>query len=257
MLRKTNGNLEWLEFELLADTPNLKHAVFLRSGGVSKGKYGSLSVIYADGDLPENVVENRRRIQEALALDHLISSPLQVHEATISLVEKPLSPLPNCDGLVTQEKNMGIMAMHADCQASLFYDPIQRAIGTLHAGWRGQIREAYAEMVQKMRRCFGSKAENLLVCVSPSLGPENSEFKNFEAEWPEKYWKFQIAPTYFNMWEIARYQLETAGILPDHIQIASLDTFTNRDDFFSYRRERKESGVVGTGGHGTVIALTA
>ncbi|MBS0615894.1 MAG: peptidoglycan editing factor PgeF [Verrucomicrobia bacterium] len=255
MIRKKNNTLEWLEFEIFAEIPGFIHGIFLRHGGVSTGSFGTLNVTTWAGDSSENVKENRKRIMQALELDTLVTAD-QVHGNLVQIASEPEGMFSGCDGLITDQKNWGLLMAHADCQAAIFYDPIHHVVATVHAGWRGQVKNIYKETVEKMGHTFGSKPEDLLVGVSPSLGPENSEFIHFRKELPEAFWPFQIKETYFNLWAIARHQLESLGILPHHIQIAEIDTFANPQDFFSYRREKKNGRVEKiTGCHGTVASL--
>jgi YfiH family protein len=255
MLRKKKNNIEWLEFNLLADDPRIVHGVFLRHGGVSQGCFSSLNATKGKGDDPTFVDENRLRMVDCLGLKG-ISSSWQIHGNRIKPVGKEDIYLGECDGLTTDLTNWGLMIMHADCQAAIFYDPVNIAITNVHAGWRGQVQDIYRHTIEKMRILYGTKASDLRVCISPSLGPENSEFKYYRQELPEEFWSFQIRPTYFNLWEIAHYQLESCGVLPKHIEIAKIDTYANPEDFFSYRRE-KATGREGsiTGCHGTIVGL--
>ncbi len=255
MIRRNNGNIEWLEFELFSQEAHLTHGVFLRHGGVSTGSYSSLNVVTGTGDNLLNVQENLRRIHHSLNVERLITAD-QVHGHEVQHVLEPKEQFSECDGLFTNQKNWGLVIAHADCQAAIFYDPIHHAIANVHAGWRGQVKNIYQEIVNKMRHAFHSKPEDLLVGVSPSLGPENSEFIHFRKELPEEFWSFQVKDTYFNLWAIARHQLQACGILPHHIQIAEIDTFATPQDFFSYRREKKTGRTEKiTGCHGTVAAL--
>jgi YfiH family protein len=255
MIRKSKGALQWLEFELLAQFPEVSHAVFLRHGGASEEPFSSLNVLHRSGDTLDAVYQNHSSIQNLLQIDRLLYAH-QVHGNTIRKADYFEREIPQCDGLMTHVPGYGLMAMHADCQAALFYDPINRVVAAVHAGWRGQVQNIYNETVKGLCATYGTNPKDLFVCISPSLGPQNSEFKNYKRELPQEFWQFQIKPTYFNLWEISRYQLETCGIPSDQIQIAEMDTYENECDFFSYRRERargRQENI--TGGHGTVIAL--
>jgi len=102
MLRKKRGSLEWLEFELLQEFPEVHHAVYLRQGGVSEGPYYSLNVGGGTGDDETKINLNRAKIQKHLGCKHLVSGK-QVHGIQIELA--PLDPEnEECDGLITQEK---------------------------------------------------------------------------------------------------------------------------------------------------------
>jgi len=247
VIRKKNGEVEWLEFELLADMP-LQHGVFLRHGGVSKGTFGSLNAGGLRGDTAENIEENRWRIQTVLGLE-VIKGCNQVHADHVMLVTDPAQVLPDGDGLMTQQRALGLMVLHADCQGTIFYDPVQHAVSVVHAGWRGNVRNIYAGTVARMGREFGSRPEDLLVAISPSLGPDRSEFINYRTELPESFWRFQFKPTYFDLWAISRHQLEEAGVRPEHIQIAAMCTYDRPEDFFSFRRDKTP------GNHATIAAL--
>ena len=127
------------------------------------------------------------------------------------------------------------------------YDPQQKVIANLHAGWRGNVQNMYHLAVETLRKTYDCKPANLMVGVSPSLGPCCAEFVHFTAEFPPSFIDFQVRPCYFDLWELARAQWLKAGILPHHIQIAGVCTACNTDDFFSYRKEKI------TGRNGTVI----
>jgi YfiH family protein len=237
MIRQKQGEVEWLEFELLAEQPNLVHGVFLRHGGVSEGAFGSLNAGGLMGDEPEKIVENRRRILQALNIEQYVAGT-QVHGNNVACVNQADQEPGECDAIITQLKGLGLMMKHADCQVAIVYDPIQHALANVHSGWRGNVKNIYRETILNMQRIFHSKPENLLVGISPSLGPQHAEFKHYEREFPKDFWRFQIRPTYFDLWAIARDQLEQSGVLPHHIQIAGICTYTNTQDYFSYRREK-------------------
>jgi YfiH family protein len=249
MLRKKKNALEWLEFELLADIPGLVHGIFLRHGGISEGPYCSLNMGRETGDDPKNVEENSRRVFEALSIKQWVAGK-QVHKDEVVYIKDSRQNIGECDALVTDRKEIGLIIKHADCQVAIFYDPMCRAVANVHSGWRGSVKNIYAAAVQKMMETFDSKPENLLVGISPSLGPNHAEFVNYKVEFPEEFWKFQVRPDYFDLWAIARYQLQASGILPHHIQIAQICTHTEAKDYFSYRRDKV------SGRNATVVMLS-
>lgn len=237
MIRKTRDGVEWLEFELFAEEKRLEHGVFLRHGGVSSGPLASLNVGGRSGDNSESILENRQRILRALDIRH-VAEGNQVHGKEVVYLREQDQRIGDCDALITDKLHLGLMVKHADCQPAIFYDPIRHALATVHSGWRGNVKNVYSATVQKMIAVFGSKPQDLLVGIGPSLGPNHSEFKNYRTEFPETFWEFQIRPEYFDLWAIARHQLHESGILPHHIQIASICTFANPQDYFSYRRDK-------------------
>lgn len=249
MHKKTKDGIEWLQFDLLSDFPNLVHGVFLRKGGVSTAPFNTLNMGNFREDTVENILENRKRISACLNIPSLFSGT-QVHKDQISILRgtDPFEKI--CDGIATQDKGIGLLTSHADCQAAIFYDPINNAIANIHSGWRGSVQNIFGKAVHKMQSEFGSRPENLLVGISPSLGPENAQFIHYKTELPESFWDYQVKPCYFDFWEISRMQLKACGLLDHHIEIASICTYANDTDFFSYRRDKQV-----TGRNGTVIAL--
>jgi YfiH family protein len=241
--------MEWLEFGLLEEYTHVRHGVFARHGGVSQEPFGSLNLGEAVGDKHEHVVMNRELVRRALDMDQVLF-PHQVHGThVVRITQKNLGKAPHADALFTTEKGIGLGVTHADCQAAVFYDPVHEAIGVVHCGWRGSAQNVYARMVEAMRQEIGTQPQNLIVCVSPSLGPDHAEFKNYKHELPSDLWDFQVRPYYFDFWAIARKQLAGCGVLDKHIEMAEVCTVCAAEDYFSYRRHKE------TGRNGTVVGL--
>lgn len=249
MQRKSQNGVEWLEFDLFAEIPQLRHGVFLRHGGASKGAYTSLNLGLLVGDDPSHVAANREKVSTILQLQHL-AWMRQCHSKTINEIHSISEEPPQGDALTTCIPGIGLMALHADCQAAIIYDPIHHAVANVHAGWRGSVQNIYAETIHFMQKRYHSRPQDLLVGISPSLGPEDAQFINYRKELPEEFWEFQIdKPDYFDFWAISKHQLKQCGILPHHIEIASISTYSNPENYFSYRRSQV------AGRHGTIVVL--
>lgn len=246
ILRNHNG-VKWLEFELLAECPII-HGCFLRQGGESLGHLNSLNLSLAMGDVPETVLANRKKVSEALQLPQIVAAKLCHGPLTIAL-NSLNGDLPLSDGLSSKIPQLGMMVTQADCQAAIFYDPMNHVMANVHCGWRGNVQDIYGQTVKHMQEIYGSHPADLLVGISPSLGPLNSEFVNYQEELPETFLEFQIKPHYFDLWAISQWQLMQAGVLPTHIQIAGIDTYANEEDYFSHRRSKQ------TGRNATICAL--
>ena len=241
--------LQWLEFDLLEPYPHVIHGVFLRHGGVSKGNAGALNLGDGTHDHADHVRANRELVRKAVNVPKIIF-PHQVHGMNVVRVtSKNLDKTHQADALFTTEKNIALGVTHADCQAAIFYDPVHEAIAVVHAGWRGLVQNIYARTVEAMQRDLGAQPQNLMVCISPSLGPDHAEYKNYKQEFPQDFWAFQSKPNYFDFWAIGKKQLSSLGILDRNIEITETCTFCNPKDYFSHRRE-KESGR-----HATIVAL--
>lgn len=250
MQKKKEGSLEWLEFDLLSGYSKLFHRIYLRSGGYSEGPFSSLNCSAEVGDSNESVRKNWSEILKIPQSIKRKAMALQCHGKKIVEVKNDTPEVEkDCDGLVTALPQALLMIKHADCQSAIFYDPRNHAVANIHCGWRGNVQNIYRETIQKMGRLFGTKASNLIVCISPSLGPEKAEFVNYRKEFPEEFWDYQVKPNYFDLWTISQVQLEKEGVLPENIEIARICTYSNEKDFFSYRRDRV------TGRHATCVML--
>lgn len=241
--------IEWLEFDQLEPYTHLAHGVFLRHGGTSQGACSSLNVSDGNHDNPENVKVNRELIRKTLDLP-VIVFPHQTHGMNVQrITRKNLDKVPQADGIFTTEKGIALAVSHADCQAAIFYDPVHEAVAAVHCGWRGSVQNIYARTLEAMQRDIGTQPQNVIVCISPSLGPDHSEFKNYKQELPQEFWSYQVKPLYFDFWAISRKQLAAAGVPDKNIEITSICTYCNPDDYFSYRREKD------TGRHATAVGL--
>lgn len=242
-----HDELSYLTFSLLEDCPKIRHGVFTRRGGHSQEPYGSLNVGRSVGDNDSAVEKNLQQVQDVLGVEQLFTAK-QVHGKEISEVNDGTKTLV-CDALMTEKTGLGLLIKHADCQVSLFYDPLRQVVAAVHAGWRGLVQNIYAATVQRLQARYGSCPEDLLVCIGPSLGPDKAEFIHYKEEFPPSFWSWQSKPFYFDLWGIAQQQLCESGVLSTHIECARLCTYSQPNDFFSYRRD----GV--TGRNATVIAL--
>lgn len=248
-MEEKTKKIEWLEFDQLEPFTHVPHGVFLRHGGASPEPCATLNAGDGNHDHPDNVKANRESIRKTLDVPRLLfahqNHGMNVHRVT----SKNLDKVPQADAMFTTEKNIGLAVTHADCQAAIFYDPVHEAIGVAHCGWRGSVQNIYARVVEAMQRDIGTQPQNLIVCISPSLGPDHAEFKNYKQELPQEFWAFQVKPHYFDFWAISRKQLSACGVPDKNIEITSVCTYCNPGDYFSHRRDKD------TGRHATVAAL--
>lgn len=237
-------------FKRLAGEAAVAHGIFTVHGGVSADEFRSLNVSFAVGDQKENVRVNRERIKEELGFRALVAAR-QVHGNTVRVVTEAAAgdlEIDGVDALLTDVPGLGLMIQQADCQAVLLYDPANRAVANIHAGWRGSVAGIIAQTVRAMTAAFGTAPADLLAAVSPALGPCCAEFVNYRAELPEALHGYQVTENHFDFWAISRDQLIEAGARPDRIAVAGECTVCN-SSFFSYRRDRR------TGRFASVIGL--
>ncbi|MFH2123068.1 MAG: peptidoglycan editing factor PgeF [Pseudomonadota bacterium] len=235
--------------------PNLIQATFDRHHGVSDAPFFSLNGSFGVGDCAEKVQANRNRMKQFLGINRLISAR-QVHGDQIFRIEKTPDydqEIDSIDVLMTNKKGVGLMIQHADCQAVLLHDPVQSAIAAVHCGWRGSVIGIINKTVQMMRSCYQSAPGDMVATISPSLGPCCAEFINHRHELPASFQAFQTRSSYFDFWQISRFQLMEAGLSSDKIHITGVCTACSQD-FFSYRRAKRRGNGI-TGRNCSIIAL--
>ncbi len=247
MLKMTRGGLQWLEFELFSKIPNVVHGCFLRHGGFSAGSCGSLNVSMSRGDDPGAVQANLEKICGLFPGMRLVGGH-QTHSDQIAIVGDNGDIIPSCDALITNKRGVALLIKTADCQAAVVYDPVRLVIANIHAGWRGNVQNIYGKTVKRMQEEFGCRPDDLLVGISPSLGPDASEFVNYRKEFPQEFWPYQVTTNHFDLWAIARKQFQDAGVLSHHIEIAEQCTRSNPEDFFSHRYDKaagRQATIIG------------
>lgn len=175
--RAANG-VTYLIFPGLEKTGAVRHLFSTREGGVSEEIYATMNLSYTRGDKKEAVDENYRRIAAVLECrtEDMVCSD-QTHTDHIRLVTdkdrgkgvvKP-KDYRDVDGLITQERGIVLCTFFADCVPLFFVDPVRRAIGLSHSGWRGTVQKIGKKTVEEMGRAFGTKPEDIHAAIGPSI----------------------------------------------------------------------------------------
>lgn len=250
--------LALVRFALL-DDPDLVHAVTTRAGGVSPAPWDRLNMSWARPDPAENVVENRRRVCAALEIpiERLVQAG-QVHAVEVRAVgeahagrgaaDRP-SVLPPADALITGTPDLYLLACFADCVPLLFFDPVRRAAGVAHAGWRGTVADIAGATVRALGASYASRPSDLRVAIGPSIGPccyeIGDEVADAARRLPEPSELLHPGISgrlHFDLWQANRRLLLAAGVRPEHIDVRGLCTRHHADRFFSHRATGGETG---------------
>ena len=213
--------------------------------------YDSLNLGAHVGDDLAQVQANRRRVYSELGvLESQVVLAEQTHGDKIAVVTagSGLVPLAGTDALVTNTPGLLLMLLFADCVPVYIVDPARKVIGLAHAGWRGTAANIAGKMVHTMTAEFGCLPSACFAAVGPSIGGESYEVgpevadhfrslpgaRGSNAVSPRS----EIGGTYnLSLRAVIFGQLLSAGIPPGAIAVCDEDTFRNRRDFFSYRRD--------------------
>jgi polyphenol oxidase len=227
------------------------HGFPARAGGVSTGKRASLNLGYRWGDDPEKVAENRRRLALAAGFElGRLQMTRHVHGTDVWVAGDELAEGAEFDGLCTSRPGDTLGAFAADCIPILFADPVARAAGAAHAGWRGTAAGVATNVLRVMGERLGSRPSDVRVALGPSIGPCCFEvgpevvaaFRSALGELPGL-----VVPgprrDHLDLRAATRALLERAGVRPEHIDDRPPCTRCDGERFFSFRRDGLEGGV--------------
>ena len=220
---------------------------FTSNGGVSKGNYKSLNCSKNNKDDKNNVSENLKIVKQKLNIKNkklkLIN---QTHSNKIIKVNpKNYKNSHYGDGLITNNKEIALGILTADCAPIYIYDTKQEMICCLHSGWKGTLNNIVGKGI-KIFKSKKIKAKNIVVVVGPCIGFNNYEVdKNFKDKFinrNENYSNFfkikNKNKDLFNLRGLINFQIRTENI--KNIYNISRDTFKNSSIFFSHRRSKHQ-----------------
>ncbi|HAG65713.1 MAG TPA: peptidoglycan editing factor PgeF [Ruthenibacterium lactatiformans] len=255
---KERNGVPYLSYPFFENTGIVKHGFSTRLGGVSKGCWSSMNISTTRGDAPEDVEENRRRIAgaigvmpEAFTYTHQTHT---VHVAAVRAKDKG-KHFKETDGMVTDVPGICLVTFFADCVPLYFVDPVRKAIGLSHSGWRGTVGKIGKATVEKMGEEYGCMPEDILAAVGPSICQDcyevsedvalafMQEFKEYADErliYRTSEEKYQL-----NLWRANEIVLLEAGILPKHLAVTNICTCCNPDLMFSHRASHGKRGNLG------------
>lgn len=258
---KEKEGVTFLTYPAFEKLPGFVHGFSTRLGGVSEGIYSSMNLSFTRGDEEEAVRENYRRISSALGFEpgDIVTSD-QTHTANVRVItEKDRGngitrprPYRDVDGMVTNVPGLVLATFYADCVPLYFIDPVHKAVGLSHSGWRGTVAGIGKETVKRMQENYGSRPEDIYGAIGPSICQECYEVsedvilefqKSFSEEiWPSLFYKKENGKYQLNLWEANRQIFLRSGILPEHISMPGICTCCNPEFLFSHRASKGKRG---------------
>ena len=255
--------LPYLSFSSYEALPYIRHMFTTREGGVSKDIYESLNLSFTRGDDETAVLENYRRVAQALgtSIDHIVTSD-QTHTTNVRPVGKEdlgkgitrPRDYKDVDGMITDQPGVLLATFYADCVPLYFVDPVHKAIGLSHSGWRGTVGRMGQAAVEAMEKAFGSQPKELLCAIGPSICKDGYEVSRDVAEafifaFPthekEILQAGALGKYQLDLWKANEIVLTEAGVLKEHIDLAGLCTCCNSSILFSHRASKGKRGNLG------------
>ena len=223
----------------------IRHGFFTRQGGVSDGIYKGLNVGLGSEDRREHVLENRSRVAQAsgVLLENLLTV-FQVHSSDVKTVAQIWSDneRPKVDAMVTNQPDIAIGILTADCGPVLFADTDAGVIGGAHAGWKGATSGVLENTIVAMEE-LGAKRSNIKAALGPTISANHYEVgPEFVARLLDMKLdneKYLVSSERSNhaMFDLPAYivdRLDTAGV---EAQWTGHCTYADEKSFFSYRRK--------------------
>ena len=258
---KEKNHVPYIQFKNLSATGIVKHGFSTRKGGVSTGIFSSMNLNFKRGDDPDAVLENYRRMAAALNMrveDMVLSD--QTHTTNVRVITEEdrgkgiLKPqdYSDVDGMITNVPEIVLVTSYADCVPLYFVDPVRKAIGLSHSGWKGTVGHIGQKTVWKMHEVYGSEPKDIVAAIGPSICQSCYEVSddvaeafraNFTADeaadilLDKGNGKYQL-----DLWKANWYVLADAGILPEHLSVTDLCTACHPDLLWSHRKTNGQRG---------------
>lgn len=259
------AELPYLFFPHIEAAGLIRHAFSTRLGGESAGEYSTFNLGLHVGDNRQSVLANRRRFCAALEADlsDLVAAR-QEHTDNIAVVTPAergrgafadSNALPATDALITNSAGVVLSVYSADCVPVLLLDPRRRAVGLVHAGWRGTAAGITAKTLRRMTTVFGTEPQDCLAGIGPSIGPccytvDRPVVSRLQKQFA--YWEDLIRAVGPGEWkldlpEANRRQLVASGLAAANIVVGHLCTACRGDLFFSHRAANGRTGRMAAG----------
>ncbi len=227
----------------LSKIKNLKHGFFNSKGGISKNIYKSLNCGPGSGDKPSYVEKNleivRKKIKRSAKDIFLLN---QIHSNKFIYVDEKyqFKSKPKVDAVITNQKNLPVAILTADCVPLLICDHQEKIIAAIHAGWKGAYKGIVDRVIKFMIK-KGSKAQNITAVIGPSISVDNYEVQSeFKKKFLKKdsrnkiFFKIKRKKLYFDLPDYVKSILLKNKI--KKIEKIKIDTYNFRNKFFSARR---------------------
>lgn len=176
----------------------------------------------------------------------------KVTKADLDLTHPYKKRLVGIDGLITNEPNLVLVTSYADCVPLYFVDPVKRAIGLSHSGWKGTVHKIGKKTIEAMTEAYGTNPEDVIAVIGPSICFDCYEIsENVATQFVENfsndivsnilYYK-GMGKYHLDLWLTNKYILLEAGVKEEHIMNSNICTNCNSSLLFSHRASNGKRG---------------
>ncbi len=227
-----------------------------RHEGVSRPPYNSLNLGMNTQDQQAAVEGNRSLLARAFGLNQeALVTPRQVHGSDILVINEANEDFSHFlsvegDAVITNQPDVMIGVCVADCVPLLLCDSEHRVIAVVHAGWKGTADKLVAKAVAGMQAEFGSNPSRIHAAIGPCIQkccyevdePVKKAFLHNGIDWDSCAEAKSPGKWHLDLTVANRELLLLAGLPADAIQASDQCVCCHSEQFFSYRRDKEESG---------------
>jgi YfiH family protein len=228
--------------KIFAYYPGVRAGMSTKLEGSAKQILG-MNMSYKVGDVPSQVKKNRDAFLSRMEiLESELAVPFQCHSPTVLRVDRS-GEYDACDALITNQKNVALAVLVADCVPLLLFDPIHSALGAVHAGWRGTVDKIVPRTVEKMKVEYQTNPKQLKAFIGPSAGKCCYEIgEEVAVMFGIKIVSYEKKRYFLDLKEENRSQLQQQGVPRGNIETSGSCTICENHVFHSYRRDGKSAG---------------
>jgi len=253
MRKMLQGRLSVFKFESFKKYKEIAHFVTTTEGWTSGNKPRFT------GDREADYIDFRKELAVSCHCDvsrYVFARQTHSNHVAIVTSENSVTAIPDTDALITNEPGLFVCVQTADCVPVLLFDPQQKVVAAIHAGWRGTVSKIAKIAVQQMSESFGCDPVNILAGIGPSIHMHAYEVGSEVIEAVEA--SFSNSPAllkpsmnegkaYFDLWEANLTVLLESGIRGENIEVMGLCSFEQADLFYSARRQGIDTGRMVSG----------
>lgn len=266
MQKNINQQTSYFTFQNLSSFPNIKHFISTREGGESQEAFKGLNLGLHVSDDANLVVENRKKLADSLTtpFENFVYAN-QTHSDHVAILTQEHQgrgitsyedAIPDTDALVTNQKNIYLTILTADCVPLLFYDKEKQVIGAAHAGWKGTVQKIGLKTLQKMMQEFDSQPTDVWVGIAAHIQVHNYEVGGEVVQATEEafgtkdkylFWNQATKHYHLDLTYANKQPLIEAGIPAENIEVSDHCVFDNPKLFYSSRYGKGKTGRFATG----------
>ena len=249
------GKIQYLQPSWVA-THRLTAGFTTRNGGSSRTPFNSLNLGFGAGDQASLVEANRAAVARGFGLEpHLFLTVKQVHGSQILVIDQPNPEVSHfqrveSDAIITNQRNLLIGILVADCFPVILYDRKKHIAAAIHLGWRGVAAGLLGQTIKGMREVFGSRTEDLSAAIGPGIGAHNYEvdrpirdaFRQGAGQWEQIASEVRLGHWQLDLQKSLVLQVKASGIDPTALELVRECTCCHKEMFFSYRRDMRRTG---------------